>query len=95
MLKIISSLIFFELLKVLVEMGYGDEIIFFDVYFFVYSMGSQVIRVDGLLVSDLFQAIISLFELDSYVSSLVMMAAVEGDIFDFEVERRYRNAFLL
>lgn len=40
MLKIISSLIFFELLKVLVEMGYGDEIIFFDVYFFVYSMGS-------------------------------------------------------
>lgn len=86
MLKIILLLIFFELLKVLVEMGYGDEIIFFDVYFFVYLMGLQVICVDGLLVSDLFQVIILLFELDSYVLLLVMMAVVEGDIFDFEVE---------
>ncbi len=58
-------------------------------------MGPQVIRADGLLVSDLLQAIIPLFELDSYAPPLVMMAAVEGDTLDPEVERRYRNALSL
>ena len=42
------------------------------------SMGPQVIRADGLLVSDLLQAIIPLFELDSYAPPLVMMAAAGG-----------------
>lgn len=92
MLKTISPLISPELLKVLAEMGHGDEIIFSDAHFPAHSMGPQVIRADGLLVSDLLQAIIPLFELDSYAPPLVMMAAVEGDTLDPEVERRYRNA---
>ena len=124
MLKTISPLISPELLKVLAEMGHGDEIIFSDAHFPAHSMGPQVIRADGLLVSDLLQAIIPLFELDSYAPPLViradgllvsdllqaiiplfeldsyapplvMMAAVEGDTLDPEVERRYRNALSL
>ena len=87
MLKTISPLISPELLKVLAEMGHGDEIIFSDAHFPAHSMGPQVIRADGLLVSDLLQAIIPLFELDSYAPPLVMMAAVEGDTLDPEVER--------
>lgn len=55
-------------------------------------MGPQVIRADGLRVSDLLQAIIPLFELDSYAPPLVMMAAVEGDALDPTVEQRYRQA---
>ena len=55
-------------------------------------MGPQVIRADGLLVSDLLQAIIPLFELDSYAPPLVMMAAVAGDSLDPQVETRYREA---
>ena len=82
MLKTISPLISPELLKVLAEMGHGDEIIFSDAHFPAHSMGPQVIRADGLLVSDLLQAIIPLFELDSYAPPLVMMAAVEGDTLD-------------
>ncbi|BEB99507.1 hypothetical protein VEE23_10190 [Escherichia coli] len=74
MLKTISPLISPELLKVLAEMGHGDEIIFSDAHFPAHSMGPQVIRADGLLVSDLLQAIIPLFELDSYAPPLVMMA---------------------
>ena len=54
-----------------------------------------MIRADGLLVSDLLEAIIPLFELDSYAPPLVMMAAVEGDLSRSEVERRYRNALSL
>ena len=71
MLKTISPLISPELLKVLAEMGHGDEIIFSDAHFPAHSMGPQVIRADGLLVSDLLQAIIPLFELDSYAPPLV------------------------
>ncbi|MCS5945274.1 L-fucose mutarotase [Klebsiella variicola subsp. variicola] len=61
MLKTISPLISPELLKVLAEMGHGDEIIFSDAHFPAHSMGPQVIRADGLRVSDLLQAIIPLF----------------------------------
>ncbi|KZP40417.1 L-fucose mutarotase, partial [Escherichia coli] len=57
-------------------------------------MGPQVIRADGLLVSDLLQAIIPLFELDSYAPPLVMMRR-RSDTLDPEVERRYRNALSL
>ena len=85
MLKTISPLISPELLKVLAEMGHGDEIIFSDAHFPAHSMGPQV-------VSDLLQAIIPLFELDSYAPPLVMMAAVEGDALDPTVEQRYRQA---
>ena len=94
MLKTISPLISPELLKVLAEMGHGDEIIFSDAHFPAHSMGPQVIRADGLRVSDLLQAIIPLFELDSYAPPVVMMAAVEGDALDPTVEQRYRQSSL-
>lgn len=51
MLKTISPLISPDLLKVLAEMGHGDEIIFSDAHFPAHSMGPQVIRADGLKVS--------------------------------------------
>ncbi len=92
MLKTISALISPQLLKTLAEMGHGDEIIFSDAHFPAHSIGPQVIRADGLTVSDLLCAIIPLFELDSYAPPLVMMAAVEGDILDPSVERRYLQA---
>ena len=92
MLKTISPLISPELLKVLAEMGHGDEIIFSDAHFPAHSMAPQVIRADGLKVSELLHAIIPLFELDSYAPPLVMMAAVEGDSLDPRVEARYRDA---
>lgn len=47
MLKTISPLISPELLKVLAQMGHGDEIIFSDAHFPAHSMGPQVIRADG------------------------------------------------
>jgi L-fucose mutarotase len=93
MLKTISPLISPELLKVLAGMGHGDEIIFSDAHFPAHSMGPQVIRADGLRVSDLLQAIIPLFELDSYAPPLVMMAAVEGDALDPTVERAIARRF--
>lgn len=95
MLKTISPLISPQLLKVLAEMGHGDEIIFSDAHFPAHSMGPQVIRADGLLVSDMLAAIMPLFELDSYSPPLVMMAAVKGDTLDPAVEARYLKALAL
>ncbi|MEX9251868.1 L-fucose mutarotase [Pseudenterobacter timonensis] len=92
MLKTISPLISPMLLKTLAEMGHGDEIIFADAYFPAHSLGPAVIRADGLRVSELLAAIIPLFELDSYADPLVMMAPVEGDALDPEVEARYLKA---
>jgi L-fucose mutarotase len=93
MLKTISPLISPDLLKVLAEMGHGDEIIFSDAHFPAHSMGPQVIRADGLRVSDLLQAIIPLFELDSYAPPLVMMAAVEGDASTLRWKRAIARRF--
>ncbi|XNM59670.1 L-fucose mutarotase [Escherichia coli] len=54
----------------------------------------QVIRADGLLVGDLLQAIIPLFELDSYAPPLVDGSGRKVTL-NPEVERRYRNALSL
>ena len=92
MLKTISPLLYPQLLKVLAEMGHGDEIIVSDAHFPASSLGPQVIRADGLPVDALLAALIPLFELDSYAPALVMMAPVEGDTLDERVEARYLQA---
>ena len=93
MLKGISPLICPELLKVLSEMGHGDEIIIADAHFPGHTVGPRVIRADGLKIPALLDAILPLFELDAYVDApLVMMAAVPGDKLDPQVEASYRAA---
>ncbi|MBR1838601.1 MAG: L-fucose mutarotase [Bacteroidaceae bacterium] len=91
MLKGISPLLSPELLKVLAEMGHGDEIVLSDAHFPAHSLGvERVIRADGLRVAPLLQAILPLFELDAYVEyPLVTMAPVPGDTLDPAVEASY------
>lgn len=90
MLKGISPLISPELLAVLARMGHGDELILADAHFPGESFNQRVLRADGLKIADLLAAILPLYELDSYVAHpLVMMAAVEGDTLDPEVEKGY------
>lgn len=90
MLKGISQLISPELLAVLARMGHGDEIILADAHFPGETFNPNVIRADGLRIPDLLLAILPLFELDSYVDHpVVMMAAVEGDTLDPQVEVSY------
>jgi L-fucose mutarotase len=93
MLKGISPLISPELLATLSMMGHGDEIILADAHFPGDSFNENVLRADGLKIPDLLEAILPLLELDAYVPDpLVMMAAVEGDTLDPQVERSYRSA---
>lgn len=90
MLKGISPLISPKLLETLARMGHGDEIILADAHFPGETFNNNVLRADGLKIDDLLEAILPLFELDSYVDSpLTMMAAVEGDALDPKVEEAY------
>jgi L-fucose mutarotase len=89
MLKGISKYLSPELISVLCRMGHGDEIVLADAHFPGHSLGPQVIRADGITVTQLLEGIMPLFELDSYASPLIMMAYVPGDQPDASVERDY------
>lgn len=92
LLKGISPALSPELLKILAEMGHGDEIVFADAHFPAHSMNARVLRADGLGCDELLKGLAPLFELDSYAPPVIMMAPVPGDELDPDVEKRYRAA---
>ncbi len=92
LLKGISPALSPELLKVLAEMGHGDEIVFSDAHFPAHTMNARVLRADGLGCAELLKGLAPLFELDSYATPVIMMAPVPGDSLDPKVEKRYRAA---
>ena len=82
MLKGISPLLSPELLKVLCEMGHGDELVIADGNFPAESIGKNavVIRADGHGVPELLDAILQLIPLDQYVDQpAALMKVVPGD----------------
>lgn len=90
MLKGISPLISPDLLSVMARMGHGDELVLADAHFPGESTGKRIVRADGLRIADLLEAIMPLFELDSYVPHpLIMMEPVPGDNPDPAVEASY------
>ncbi|QDT00887.1 L-fucose mutarotase [Adhaeretor mobilis] len=92
MLKGISPILSPELLACLCRMGHGDEIVLADAHFPGHSTNTNVLRADGIRIPDLIDAILPLFELDTYADApLVMMAAVDGDQIDAAVEIAYRS----
>ena len=95
MLKGISPLISPQLLEAMSRMGHGDELVLADAHFPGESLNNNVVRADGLRIPDLLEAILPLFELDSYVSHpLVMMDAVKGDELDPKVESSYMEQII-
>ncbi len=80
MLKGIPSILSPELLKILMEMGHGDEICIGDGNFPHASMNSRVVRCDGHGVPALLEAILTLFPLDTFVEKPVaLMQVTPGD----------------
>lgn len=80
MLKGIPSIISPELLKVLMEMGHGDEIVFADGNFPAASHAQKLIRCDGHSVTEILEAILPLFPIDTYSEAPVsLMSVVPGD----------------
>ncbi|MGL6194651.1 MAG: L-fucose mutarotase [Thermoguttaceae bacterium] len=91
MLKGISPAFSPELLATLYKMGHGDEIILADAHFPGHSVNENVIRADGLTVTQMLEAILPLIALDHAVPApVIMMAVQEGDKADPAVEKDFR-----
>ncbi|ENB9402209.1 fucose isomerase [Bacillus cereus] len=80
MLKGIPKIISPDLMKVLLEMGHGDEIVLADGNFPAASYGTKLIRCEGHGVLEVLQAILQFFPLDTYSNhSVSLMKVVKGD----------------
>lgn len=80
MLKNIPKILSPELVKTLMEMGHGDEIVIADGNFPAETIGQRVVRCDGLGAAELLTAVMQLFPLDSYTEKpVVLMDVVPGD----------------
>jgi len=92
MLKGIPAIISPELLKVLMEMGHGDEIVLADANFPAVSNAQRLIRADGHNIPALLQAILQLFPLDTYVQApTAVMKVVSGDTYEPVIWDEYRQ----
>jgi len=92
MLKKISPLLSPELLKILAEMGHGDEIVLADGNFPSASMAQRLLRADGHGVPALLAAILQLFPLDTFVERPVaLMAVVPGHNYQPTIWDEYRR----
>ena len=95
MLKGISPLISPELLKILNEMGHGDEIVLADANFPTMSIGQRIVRADGIGTVDLLNAILPLFPLDQYDEDhFVLMEVVKGDTVQTPIWDEYKEVLL-
>lgn len=80
MLKGIPSVISPELLKIIMEMGHGDELVIGDGNFPAASNAKRLVRLDGHGVCEILDALLTLFPLDTYVEAPVgLMAVTPGD----------------
>ena len=80
MLKNIPNILSPELLKILMEMGHGDELVISDGNFPAASIAQRLVRLDGHGVPEVLTAILKFFPLDIYVPKAVgLMAVVPGD----------------
>ncbi len=80
MLKGIPKLLSPELIKILAEMGHGDEIVIGDANFPAVQYGRRVVRADGIGGAELLSAILSVMPLDTYAAeNFILMEVVKGD----------------
>lgn len=90
MLKNIPSILSPDLLKILMEMGHGDELVIGDGNFPAASLAQRLIRLDGHGTADVLRAVLTLFPLDTYVTSPVMlMEVLPGDEVDTPIWQEY------
>lgn len=91
MLKGIPPVLSPELLKILAEMGHGDEIVVGDGNFPAATCAKRLIRADGHRVPELLDAILQLLPPDSYVDYPFALMAVGAGEEEPAIWRVYRD----
>lgn len=80
MLKHIPKILSPDLMKIMLEMGHGDELVLGDGNFPATAYARRLVRADGHNIPELLDAILQFFPLDPYVAKPVgLMAVVPGD----------------
>ncbi|MBQ8374393.1 MAG: fucose isomerase [Clostridia bacterium] len=81
MLKNVPKIVSPELLKILCEMGHGDEIVIADGNFPSANYGQRVIRADGHGGAAILEAVLSLIPLDTYAEeNMILMQLTPSDV---------------
>lgn len=80
MLKGVPKILSPQLLKILSEMGHGDELVIADANFPAETMGQRVVRADGISGTDMLKAILKVIPLDTYAKeNFMLMETTNGD----------------
>ena len=91
-MKNIPSILSPDLLKILMEMGHGDEIVIADGNFPGASTAQRLVRLDGHGLPPVLDAVLKLFPLDTYVDSpAALMQVVPGDDVKTPIWDEYRK----
>ncbi len=92
MLKSIPAILSPDLLKILAEMGHGDELVLADGNFPAASIAQRLLRLDGLGIPKILEAILMFFPLDTYVKfPAAVMAVTPGDPVKPDIWNEYRK----
>ncbi len=90
MLKGIPKILPPDLLKILCEMGHGDELIIADGNFPSANIGKRVVYMSGNGCVEVLEAVLKLLPLDTYAQPLYLMEKVKGDNVDTPIWDKYK-----
>lgn len=79
MLKGIDKLLTGDILKILCDMGHGDELVIADGNFPAETYAQRLIRLPGIDGAKAAEAILSVFPLDTYSTPAFIMDLTDGD----------------
>ena len=90
MLRGIPSILNPDLLKIMMEMGHGDTLVIGDGNFPAAACAKRLVRCDGHGATELLDAIMTFFPLDTYVEKPVaVMATADGE--DAPIWKEYQQ----
>ena len=79
MLKGINKLLTGDILKLLCDMGHGDELVIADANFPAEALAARLIRLPGIDGVKAVEAILSVFPLDNYSNPVFLMELTDSD----------------
>ena len=92
MLKGVPKIIPSDLMKILMDMGHGDEIVIADGNFPAATLANRIVRCDGHNVPEILDAVLKFFPLDRYVKfPVALMEIVPGDTVKPTIWGEYEN----
>lgn len=91
MLKNVPAIIPPDLLKILCEMGHGDEIVIADANFPAASVGQRVVYMNAAGGCEVLKAVLELIPPDTYEKPLYLMQKTPGDETATPIWEEYRK----